>query len=64
MFILSPNIIPSSLIIIFSDALEATMNYGAHSKFVSDWLHKLEAEKAVPAPTATTDAPAPEPANA
>jgi len=48
---------------IVRDALDATMNYGAHSKFVSSWLDKLEAEKAAseptPAPTATTtDAPA------
>ncbi len=37
------------------DALDATLNFGAHSKFVEKWLVQLEAEeKAVPAPTPTT----------
>ncbi|KNZ80927.1 hypothetical protein J132_03627 [Termitomyces sp. J132] len=29
-----------------SDTLDATINYGAHSKFVAKWLDKLEAEYA------------------
>jgi len=34
------------------DALDATLNFGAHSKFVEKWLVQLEAEeKAVPVPT-------------
>ncbi len=28
------------------DALEGTMNYGAHAKFVEDWLRKLNEGKA------------------
>jgi thioredoxin-dependent peroxiredoxin len=36
------------------DALEATLNYGAHVKFVNKWLEKLEAESK---PAAETDAP-------
>ena len=27
------------------DALDATMNYGAHSKFVEKWLDKLDGEE-------------------
>ena len=39
------------------DALDATLNFGAHSKFVEKWLVQLEAEeKAVPAPTPATPA--------
>lgn len=39
------------------DALDATLNFGAHSKFVEKWLVKLEAEeKAVPVPTPTAPA--------
>jgi len=30
---------------IVRDTLDATMNYGAHSKFVAKWLDKLEAEE-------------------
>ncbi|KAE9404056.1 peroxiredoxin Q [Gymnopus androsaceus JB14] len=30
------------------DALDATMNYGAHSKFVTRWLEKLQKEQEVP----------------
>jgi len=48
------------------DALDATINVSAHSKFVEKWLHKLEEEDKAggPAATATTtaDAPAPAPA--
>ncbi|KAJ3852891.1 AhpC-TSA-domain-containing protein [Lentinula lateritia] len=54
------------------DALDATMNYGAHSKFVTKWLEKLQKEKEVPeanpaqateevpeaAPAATEETPA------
>ncbi|KAJ7505346.1 peroxiredoxin Q [Mycena galericulata] len=40
------------------DTLEGTLNYGAHSKFVSKWLDKLEAEETASAPTATEPAPA------
>ncbi|KAI0076767.1 peroxiredoxin Q [Panus rudis PR-1116 ss-1] len=29
---------------IVRDALDATMNYGAHTKFVNKWLEKLDAE--------------------
>ncbi|KAF8073830.1 thioredoxin-like protein [Lyophyllum atratum] len=49
---------------IVRDTLDATMNYGAHSKFVARWLDKLEAEDAAasaPAPTATTTATEPQP---
>ncbi|TFK40566.1 peroxiredoxin Q [Crucibulum laeve] len=47
---------------IVRDALDATMNYGAHSKFVAGWLDKLEAEDAAapPAPSATQTAEAPQ----
>ncbi|KAF9478199.1 thioredoxin-like protein [Pholiota conissans] len=41
---------------IVRDALDATINYGAHSKFVEKWLTKLEAEEKAakePAPAAT-----------
>ncbi|KAJ7069819.1 peroxiredoxin Q [Mycena amicta] len=44
------------------DSIEGTINYGAHSKFVSKWLDKLEAEKekaAEPTTTETAEAPAP-----
>lgn len=44
------------------DALDATMNYGAHSKFVARWLEKLEAEDTaisttVPTVTSTAEEP-------
>ena len=40
------------------DALDATMNYSAHTKFVSRWLDKLEAEDAAAlAATTTSEAP-------
>ena len=45
------------------DALDSTLNYGAHVKFVSKWLDKLEAEKAKaaePAPEAAPPEAAPE----
>jgi peroxiredoxin Q/BCP len=51
---------------IIRDALDATMNYGAHSKFVEKWLDRLQQEDdaaaKVPGPTetATAEAPAPE----
>ncbi|KAF9533266.1 thioredoxin-like protein [Crepidotus variabilis] len=53
---------------IVRDAIEATMNYGAHSKFVEKWLEKFaeedkEAAAAQP-PTATTTAAEPQPAAA
>lgn len=43
----------SSLVLILiwffnRDALDATMNYGAHSKFVTKWLEKLQKEQEVP----------------
>lgn len=48
------------------DALEGTLNYGAHSKFVTKWLEKLEAEGAQTNPPSGTEAveatPAPAPA--
>ncbi|KAJ7109701.1 peroxiredoxin Q [Mycena crocata] len=34
------------------ETLEGTINYGAHSKFVTKWLDKLEAESKTPAETA------------
>lgn len=34
------------------ETLEGTLNYGAHSKFVTKWLEKLEAEAAEPKPIA------------
>ncbi|KAJ7134589.1 peroxiredoxin Q, partial [Mycena epipterygia] len=33
------------------DTLEGTLNYGAHSKFVTKWLDKLEAEDKASEPT-------------
>ncbi|KAF8908882.1 thioredoxin-like protein [Gymnopilus junonius] len=48
------------------DALDATINYAAHSKFVEKWLDKLQAEdakegvkEAAPAPPSNAPAPAP-----
>lgn len=42
------------------DVLDTTVNYGAHVKFVSKWLDKLEAEekKAAEAPAAAEEPPA------
>ncbi|KAI0754924.1 thioredoxin-like protein [Daedaleopsis nitida] len=42
------------------DVLDTTVNYGAHVKFVSKWLDKLEAEekKAAEAPAAAEEIPA------
>jgi hypothetical protein len=37
----------------YRDALDATMNYGAHSKFVAKWLDKLDAEDAAEAAPAS-----------
>ncbi|KAG5634569.1 hypothetical protein H0H81_001515 [Sphagnurus paluster] len=55
---------------IVRDTLDATMNYGAHSKFVAKWLEKLEAEDMLeatptnnPTPTATTTAAESQPAD-
>ncbi|KAJ3788355.1 peroxiredoxin Q [Lentinula aff. detonsa] len=51
---------------IVRDALDATMNYGAHSKFVTKWLEKLQKEKqtaeaeVAPAANATEATPAPD----
>lgn len=49
------------------DALDTTINYGAHSKFVEKWLDILQAEDdaskttaASPTETATAEAPATE----
>jgi len=44
------------------DGLDATVNYGVHSKFVEKWLDRLDAEDkatetTVPAATATAEAP-------
>ncbi|KAI0699127.1 peroxiredoxin Q [Cytidiella melzeri] len=39
---------------IVRDALDATLNYGAHVKFVNKWLEKLEAETKQPAAEAPT----------
>ncbi|KAJ7044084.1 peroxiredoxin Q [Mycena alexandri] len=42
------------------DTVEGTINYGAHSKFVTKWLDKLEAEQkaaAEPAPAAAVETP-------
>lgn len=46
------------------DALDATMNYGAHGKFAEKWLAKLDEEdkNEVPAPTSTSTADVPTPA--
>lgn len=47
---------------IIRETLEGTINYGAHSKFVTKWLDKLEAENAAPEVKATEEAaPIPEP---
>ncbi|KAG7088464.1 hypothetical protein E1B28_012453 [Marasmius oreades] len=43
---------------IVRDALDATMNYGAHSKFVAQWLEKLEKEKQEPSKDVGTQASA------
>ncbi|KAF8158391.1 peroxiredoxin Q [Crassisporium funariophilum] len=44
---------------IVRDALDATVNYGAHSKFVEKWLDKLDAEDKDSQPAATaTETPA------
>lgn len=40
------------------DGLDATMNYGAHAKFVEKWLDKLDVENEVATATATAEAPA------
>jgi len=48
----------------FRDALDATINYGAHSKFVEKWLEQLDEEgKKEPTATATAEAPVPAPAS-
>lgn len=46
---------------IIRDALETTINAGAHSKFVEKWLHRLEEEASAPTVTTTaeTDHPTP-----
>ncbi|KAF7288581.1 Peroxiredoxin Q [Mycena chlorophos] len=55
---------------VIRDTTEGTLNYGAHSKFVTKWLDKLEAEAAKSAETETVPAaeaapaPAAEPAPA
>jgi len=44
------------------DTVEGTLNYGAHSKFVTNWLDKLEAEEksaAEPTPAAAAEEAAP-----
>ncbi|KAJ3505460.1 hypothetical protein NLJ89_g7404 [Agrocybe chaxingu] len=46
---------------ILRDALDATVNYGAHSKFVSKWLDKLDEEDKAGAPASTATATAEEP---
>ena len=40
------------------DALDATMNYGAHAGFVEKWLDKLDLESEVATATATAESPA------
>ena len=40
------------------DALDATMNYGAHAKFVEKWLDKLEVENKVATATETAESAA------
>ena len=40
------------------DGLDATMNYGAHAKFVENWLDKLDLENKVATATATAESPA------
>lgn len=47
------------------DALDATVNYTAHTRFVAKWLEKLEAEDPaasdiVPTPTSTAEEPQPQ----
>jgi hypothetical protein len=39
------------------DTLEGTVNAGAHSKFATKWLDKLEAEKPAPAVVEEAEAP-------
>ncbi|KAJ7784597.1 hypothetical protein B0H16DRAFT_303545 [Mycena metata] len=50
--------------LIFSnrDTIEGTINYGAHSKFVTKWLDKLEAEQKAAAEPVAPAAAEPEPA--
>jgi len=43
---------------IVRDGLDATMNYGAHAKFVEKWLDKLDVENEVATATATAESPA------
>ncbi|KDQ62398.1 hypothetical protein JAAARDRAFT_30302 [Jaapia argillacea MUCL 33604] len=51
---------------IVRDVLDTTVNYGAHSKFVTKWLEKLQTEdqtgvpSSPPPPTETTTAPEPQ----
>lgn len=40
------------------DGLDATMNFGAHSKFVEKWLDKLDAEDNVATAVAAVESPA------
>jgi peroxiredoxin Q/BCP len=40
------------------DALDATLNYGAHAKFVENWLDKLYLENEIATATATAESPA------
>lgn len=40
------------------DGLDATMNYGAHSKFVEKWLDKLDTEDKAAVAVAAAESPA------
>ena len=40
------------------DGLDATMNYGAHAKFVEKWLDKLEVENEMVTATETAESAA------
>ena len=40
------------------DGLDATMNYGAHAKFVEKWLDKLDVENQIAIAAAAAESPA------
>lgn len=44
--------------LMYSDVLDTTINYGAHEKFVTKWLDKIAAEEKQAGEAAPTPAPA------
>ncbi len=63
LFVMLPEL-DGVLVFLCRDVLDTTLNYGAHVKFVTKWLDKLEAEEktaaepAADAPAAAGDTPA------